>query len=137
MWIESGTNDWFVGRDGSYLRFLYDGVDRFKINPNGNALLQGKFECTEIKVSSSPTADFVFEDDYNLKSLDEVEKFITTNKHLPEIASAKEMECNGVNVGEFQIKLLQKIEELTLYVIDLKKENIRLSKEISILSSKQ
>lgn len=137
MWIESGATDWFVGRDESYLRFQYDGVDRFKINPNGNALLQGKFECKEIKVSSSPTADFVFEKDYNLRSLDEVEKFITTNKHLPEIASAEEMECNGVNIAEFQIKLLQKIEELTLYVIDLKKENTRLSKEISVLSSKK
>jgi len=82
-----------------------------------NASLQGKFEAKEIKVTLTPTADFVFEEKYNLPKLEDVEKHIKEKKHLPEIASAKEMEKEGVNVGEFQIKLLQKIEELTLYTI--------------------
>lgn len=94
-----------------------------KITTAGNAALQGKLEAKEIKVTLTPTADFVFEKDYGLPKLEEVEKFIKENKHLPEIASAKEMEKEGVNVGEFQIKLLQKIEELTLYSIDLNKKN--------------
>ena len=80
------------------------------------------FEAKEIKVTTSPTADFVFEEDYNLPTLKSIEKHIREKKHLPEIASAKEMEKNGVNVGDFQIQLLQKIEELTLYTIDQQKE---------------
>lgn len=89
-----------------------------KINPNGNALLQGKLEAKELKVTLTPTADFVFEESYDLPKLEEVARHIKEKKHLPEIASAKVMEKEGVNVGEFQIKLLQKIEELTLYVIE-------------------
>ena len=88
----------------------------------GNAAIQGKFEAKEVKVTLTPTADFVFEEDYNLPKLEEVEKHIKEKKHLPEIASAKEMEKDGVNVGEFQIKLLQKIEELTLYSIEQNKK---------------
>jgi hypothetical protein len=88
-----------------------------RITNNGNALLQGKLEAKELKVTLTPTADFVFEENYELPKLEEVAKHIKEKKHLPEIASAKVMEKEGVNVGEFQIKLLQKIEELTLYVI--------------------
>lgn len=107
-----------------------------KITTAGNAALQGKFEAKEVKVTLTPTADFVFENDYNLPKLEDVEKHIKEKKHLPEIASAKEMEKEGVNVGEFQIKLLQKIEELTLYTIEqekslkkLKEENLQLHKQ--------
>ncbi|MDO5615802.1 MAG: cell wall anchor protein [Cruoricaptor ignavus] len=95
----------------------------------GNISVQAKLEAKEIKVTTTPTADFVFEDNYDLPKLEEVEKFIIENKHLPEIASAKEMEKNGVNIGEFQIKLLQKIEELTLYSIEQNKKIKRLEKE--------
>jgi len=91
------------------------------LRQNGNAALSGKLEAKEIKVTTTPTADFVFEEKYNLPKLEEVENFIKENKHLPEIASAKEMEKDGVNIGEFQIKLLQKIEELTLYSIEQNK----------------
>ncbi len=87
-----------------------------------NVSVDGKLEAKEVKVTTTPTADFVFEEDYKLPELEKVEKFIKENKHLPEIASAKEMEKEGVNVGEFQIKLLQKIEELTLYTIEQNKQ---------------
>jgi len=107
-----------------------------------NASLQGKLEAKEVKVTQSPTADFVFEEDYTLPTLEDVEKHIRENKHLPEIASAKEMEKEGVNVGEFQIKLLQKIEELTLYSIEqnkqiksLKSENENLKQESAKIKS--
>lgn len=89
---------------------------------NGNIAVYGKLEAIEVKVTQSPSADFVFEEDYNLPKLEDVEKHIKENKHLPEIASAKEMEREGVNIGEFQIKLLQKIEELTLYSIEQNKK---------------
>lgn len=88
----------------------------------GNAAVQGKLEAKEVKITQSPTADFVFEEDYALPKLEDVEKHIKEKKHLPEIASAKVMEKEGVNVGEFQIKLLQKIEELTLYTIEQNKQ---------------
>lgn len=96
--------------------------ERLRIAGNGNMVLHGKFEAKEVKVTSTPTADFVFEKEYDLPKLEEVEKHIKDKKHLPEIASAKEMEKNGVNVGEFQIQLLQKIEELTLYSIEQNKK---------------
>ena len=68
------------------------------------------------------TADFVFEDNYYLKDLSEVEAFIKANKHLPEIPSAAEMEEAGVNLAEMNKLLLMKVEELTLYAIEKDKE---------------
>ncbi|WP_416336202.1 hypothetical protein [Chishuiella changwenlii] len=100
---------------------------------NGNQSIEGKLEAKEIKVTETPTADFVFEEDYNLPTLQTVEKHIKEKKHLPEIASAKEMEKEGVNVGEFQIKLLQKIEELTLYIIEQNKVNEKQSEQLNQL----
>ncbi|CAD0222997.1 cell wall anchor protein [Chryseobacterium sp. JV274] len=104
------------------INFITNKKVQMAISPNGNASLQGKFEAKEVKVTLTPTADFVFEEKYDLPKLEEVEKHIKEKKHLPEIASAKVMEKEGVNVGEFQIKLLQKIEELTLYSIDQNKQ---------------
>ncbi len=74
-------------------------------------------------------ADFVFEDDYDLMSLDEVESFVEKNNHLPGVESAESMQINGLEMGEFQIKLLQKIEELTLYVIEQNKRIAELEKD--------
>lgn len=102
------------------------------LNNMGNQAINGKLEAKEIKVTTTPTADFVFEADYNLPGLDFIESYVKEHKHLPEIASAKEMEQDGVNVGEFQIKLLQKIEELTLYTIRQEKK----LKEYKTLESK-
>lgn len=90
---------------------------------SNNVLINAKLETREVTVTNTPTADFVFSENYKLPSLEEVELNIKANKHLPEVSSAKEMEKYGVNVGEFQIKLLQKIEELTLYSIEQNKQN--------------
>lgn len=73
-------------------------------------------------------SDFVFEKNYKLKSLEDVENFIKINGHLPEIPSAKEIETNGGDVGELLKLQMQKIEELMLYVIELKKEINKLKK---------
>ncbi|PWW29952.1 hypothetical protein [Chryseobacterium sp. AG844] len=108
--------------DFGAINFITNKKVQLAIKPNGNALLQGKFEAKEVKVTLTPTADFVFDEKYDLPKLEEVEKHIKEKKHLPEIASAKVMEKEGVNVGEFQIKLLQKIEELTLYSIEQNKQ---------------
>jgi hypothetical protein len=79
--------------------------------------VEGTVRAHEVRVNTNTGADFVFAENYTLKTLDEVHSFIKTNRHLPEIPSAVEMIENGLDIGEFQIKLLQKIEELTLYVI--------------------
>lgn len=78
-------------------------------------------------------ADYVFQDNYDLMSLKKLGEFIRENKHLPGLPSAKEALLDGVNVVETQRVLLQKVEELTLYVLQLKEENIRLSGEIEKL----
>jgi hypothetical protein len=86
-----------------------------------NALdVNGVIRAKEVKIETDwvDWADFVFSEDYPLRSLSEVNNFILQHKHLPEIPSAAEVKQNdGVNLGEMQTKLLQKIEELTLYLI--------------------
>ena len=86
--------------------------------------VKGTIGCGEIKIEDVTTwADFVFEPDYNLMPLKDLETFIKANKHLPEIPTTAEVQENGISIGEMNAKLLQKVEELTLYVIELKKEN--------------
>ena len=85
--------------------------------------------CEELKVMADvPSSDFVFEPTYKLKPLSEVEAYVTENKHLPDVPSAKEFKENGYKVGEMDNLLLQKIEELTLYIIDLQKQIEELKK---------
>ena len=67
--------------------------------------------------------DFVFDNDYKLMNLYELESFINKNKHLPNVPSANEVEKQGnVDLGELNTILLQKVEELTRYIIDLQKQ---------------
>lgn len=73
-------------------------------------------------VNSGDWADYVFEEDYELNSLEEVEQFVKTNKHLPNVPSAKQVEKNGIDMAEMDATLLRQIEELWLHVIELKKE---------------
>lgn len=90
---------------------------------NGYRLtVDGKAIMEEVKVQILNGPDYVFESDYNLRTLAETEEYIQANKHLPEIPSAKEMEANGVELGAMNMLLLKKIEELTLYQIDLLKK---------------
>jgi hypothetical protein len=104
------------------------------ITPSSKLSVNGKITCKEVEVTLSGWSDFVFADDYNLKSLDEVEAYIKENKHLPDVPSEKEVLEEGVNVGEMNSILLRKIEELTLYMIELKKENEQIKKQIRELS---
>ncbi len=94
--------------------------------------VNGSIRANEIKVNLSG-ADFVFEDNYQLRPLNEVENYIKAHKHLPEIESAKEMEQNGTDLGALNTKLLQKIEELTLYTIEQEKKIHRLEKQVEKL----
>lgn len=86
--------------------------------------VKGKIHAEEVKVDLSvPAPDYVFDSNYKLPSLEEIKSYIDANNHLPEIPSAKELEANGITLGEMNMLLLKKIEELTLHVIELKKEN--------------
>jgi len=104
--------------------------------------VDGTIGAREIKVEATGWSDFVFNDNYNLKDLEEVESFINENNHLPDIPSEKEVLENGIQLGEMDAKLLQKIEELTLYMIEQNKmmkaqnkEIQNLKKEIKILKT--
>ena len=82
----------------------------------------GNILAGEIKVTPQWHPDFVFEDDYKLMKLSEVERYINKNGHLPGIPSAKVVAANGIALGESHARLLQKIEELTLHLIKQEKQ---------------
>jgi hypothetical protein len=109
--------------------------------PVGYKLYVEKGILTEkVKVaiaSSLAWADYVFAKDYKLKSLAEVEAFVKENKHLPNIPSASELVKEGLNLGEMQAKQMEKIEELTLYMIEMKKEIDSLKKQNELFKSQQ
>lgn len=96
--------------------------------------VNGTIGATEVKVeTTSAWPDFVFDKDYELRTLDEVEKHIQSEGHLPEIPSEAEVLEEGINLGEMNAKLLQKIEELTLYLIEQNKRLDAAEKEIAEL----
>ncbi len=101
-----------------------------KSNPQNLLDVNGTIHAREVKVDLTGWSDFVFHPSYQLKPLTEVEKFIKANGHLQDIPSATEVEQNGVNVGEMQKKLLQKVEELVLYTIE---QNKKLEKQTAEL----
>ena len=107
------------------------------INPTEKLSVKGKIRAQEIKVETTNWPDYVFDPSYNHSSLSELENFIKENKHLPEIPSAKEVEENGVSLGEMNAKLLKKIEELTLYVIELKKDSEKQQQDIDKLKNQK
>jgi hypothetical protein len=97
------------------------------INPGTYKLaVEGTIGARKVKVTSvNPWPDFVFGDNYKLLTIPEMEKYVQQHRHLPEIPSAKEVALEGIELGEMNRKLLQKIEEQALYIIELNK---RLSK---------
>ena len=97
--------------------------------------VDGIIGAKEVRVSLTNWCDYVFDETYKLKPLEEVEAFIKTNKHLPEIPSEKEVVENGVGLGDMSKMHMKKIEELTLYMIELKKQNDKLSEEVSSLKA--
>lgn len=114
------------------ITILHDRVGIGTSNPRYKLDVNGGIRAQEVVVETNG-ADFVFADDYQLRPLSEVEAFITENKHLPEIQSAQEMQENGVSVSELQTKLLQKIEELTLYLIQQEETIQELRQEVELL----
>jgi hypothetical protein len=121
----------------------YDGTqrsDKMALYPNGNLYVAGTVNSSEILVqvqNSTGWPDYVFEDNYPLMPLEDLDQFIQTNGHLPGVVTQAEVKEKGVNVGEVSAQLLKKVEELTLYVIDLKKQNDDLSAKVAQLEGQK
>jgi hypothetical protein len=103
---------------------------------NYNLFVQKGIRTRKVKVDQASWADYVFLPSYKLMTLPEVEAFIKKNGHLPEVPSEKEVAANGVDLGDTQTLLLKKIEELTLYMIELEKKNTELSQKVEALTLK-
>lgn len=100
--------------------------------------VDGKMACEEVLVElSTGWPDYVFQDDYKLISIEDLDAFIQKEKHLPGIAPAQEMESKGLELGEMQKILTEKVEELSLYIIQLHDQNLALQKRIESLESYQ
>lgn len=105
--------------------------------PDSKLTVKGVIHAEEVKIDLTvPGPDYVFNEDYALVSLEETKAFIGENKHLPGIPSSDEMQQNGVNLLEMNMKLLEKVEELTLHLIETSEINLQQQKEIDYLKSR-
>jgi hypothetical protein len=137
-----GLNFWQPG-GLNYFMFLSDdgrismGVDPSEITGD-YGLFVGRGILTEkVKVAmrnTSDWADYVFKSDYKLMPLNDVESYIAKNGHLPGVPSAEEVKESGIDVAKMDAKLLEKIEELTLYMIQLQKENEEIKHQLELLA---
>ena len=134
--MESGTNNVKIQTGGlSSSIFFQTGTSvKAVLDQNGNLgigtttpdqklTVKGKIHAEEVIIDLNvPAPDYVFEPDYQLRDLDELQQFIETNKHLPEVPSAATMEEEGISVSEMNMLLLKKVEELTLYILEQKEQ---------------
>jgi hypothetical protein len=97
----------------------------------------GSVRASEVRVCVTQGCDYVFAEDYKLMNLSDLSKFIKTNKHLPDVAPAAEMEAEGINLSETNTLLLRKIEELTLYILRQDEQMKDLQKRLSELETKK
>jgi len=117
--------------DASQFAFMYGKVGIGIANPKNELDVNGTIHSKEVKVDMLNWPDFVFQKEYNLSTLEEVERHIAEKGHLENIPSEEEVLKNGINLGEMNSKLLQKIEELTLYIIAQDKKTEQLMTFIS------
>lgn len=154
IYHEGGANGFVINANagGSWadLYFQTDGTTQMFIESAGNVgigtttlaagyklSVDGKVACEEVLVNYSDSwPDFVFEENYNLRELNELESIIKSDKHLPDIPSASEVKENGFQLGDMQKRLLQKVEELTLYTIEQDKQIKALQQELELLKTK-
>ncbi|WP_421876497.1 hypothetical protein [Marinoscillum sp.] len=101
--------------------------------PSESLEVNGTIRSKEVKVEASPWPDYVFSEGYDLMSLAEISDYIAENQHLPGMPSAKQVAKEGVALGEMNAKLLEKVEELTLYVISLQNQLHQQQREINEL----
>ncbi|RBL88337.1 hypothetical protein DF182_17230 [Chitinophaga flava] len=106
------------------------------LNPQSKLAVAGTITAQRVKVTATEWPDYVFSTDYNLPSLQYVETFIKKNGHLPNIPTEQEVKKEGVDIGAINKQLLQKVEELTLYIIDMQKQINTLKEKNSALVGK-
>jgi hypothetical protein len=120
-WARSGGNISFLGKVGIGTT-----------NPTTALTVNGKILAEEFEIITDvPASDYVFESNYKLRTLQEIETFVAQHKHLPEVPSAQEFKENGYKVGQMDDLLLRKVEELTLYAIELNKQVEALKAELA------
>ena len=141
IWNQNGINQGFIQRfngvDYKSLIFYGGNVGIGTDTPDSQLAVKGTIHAQEVKVDLTGWSDFVFKKEYALPTLEEVEKHIAEKGHLENIPNEEEVLKNGINLGEMNAKLLQKIEEMTLYMIEMKKENQKMKKDITELKLKQ
>lgn len=124
--ISQTNSELFMGVNGAKLHLDATQIAIGGVNanaPNYKLTVAGKVICEELKVELYANwPDYVFNENYNLKPLHELKSFIETNHHLPNIPTAAEVSTEGFEVGEMNRRLLEKVEELTLYIIDLQEQ---------------
>jgi hypothetical protein len=127
------TNNLSVPSNGLYVSGNVN-LGNSTLHPTFRLTVDGKVACEEVNVElSEDWPDYVFEEEYDRMSLAELQKFIIEKKHLPGIPTAKEVKADGVFVGQMQKMMMEKIEELTLYIIEINEKNIQLEKEVELL----
>jgi hypothetical protein len=157
FWSSSPTSEFGIGLQNATLQFYTAGAERMVFGYGSSSSMtetmvfypfsgqlgigtynqgayklavNGSIHCSEVVVETG-WADFVFDEKYHLPLLTNVEKFIKKNKRLPGIPTAAEIQKNGLPVGELQTKMMQKIEELTLYLIRQEKIIAGLQKKLN------
>jgi hypothetical protein len=129
----AGNQMWFSNDTGAPFVFSGGNVGIGTAAPQYRLSVNGVIGAKEVVVTSTGWSDYVFRPGYRLRPLREVASYIEVNHHLPEIPSEAEVEKNGISMGEMQSKLLAKIEELTLHMIQQEKENEQLRKRVDRL----
>lgn len=121
-----------VGASHQNHRFNVEGTSRFTgavtmqssltVGSGMRCDAQGNMKVKRLRVTLTDWPDYVFGEGYRLRPLAEVEEYVKEHSHLPDVPSAEEVEQDGADLGEMNRLLLQKVEELTLYIIDLQKQ---------------